>query len=88
MTVSPWGRATSTCICRPDTLKRRSATGSSTFTTGRLFGALNGTRGVLPAADHALDELLGEKLVGPAILVAVAHAKGVVNGRSRDLVPG
>lgn len=52
-----------------------------------VLGAVDGTRGVRTDADHALDQLLDEKLVHPAILVAVANAKGVVNGRGRDLVP-
>ena len=52
-----------------------------------VFGALHDSRGVQADADHAIDGLLEEKLIHPAILVAVANAKGVVNGRARDLVP-
>ncbi len=52
-----------------------------------VLGAFNGTRGVQADADYALDQLLDERLVHPAILVAVANAKGVTNGRGRDLVP-
>ena len=52
-----------------------------------VFGSLHGSRGVQTDADYTLDRLLEEKLVHPAILVAVANAKGVPNGRGRDLVP-
>jgi predicted alpha/beta superfamily hydrolase len=52
-----------------------------------VFGSLDGSRGVQADADYALDRLLEEKLVYPAILVAVANAKGVVNGRLHDLIP-
>jgi predicted alpha/beta superfamily hydrolase len=52
-----------------------------------VFGGLDGSRGVSSDADYALDGLVGEHLVDPAILVAVANAKRVVNGRGTDLVP-
>lgn len=51
-----------------------------------VFGSLRDSRGAQADADHALDGLLEEKLTHPAILVAVANAKGVANGRGRDLV--
>src|SRR5688572_15280525 len=52
-----------------------------------VLGALNGSTGVQADADRALDGLLEQNLIYPAILVAVANAKGVPDGRSRDLVP-
>ncbi len=52
-----------------------------------VFGGIEKSRGVRVDADYALDQLLAEQLVHPAILVAVANAKGVENGRGTDLVP-
>lgn len=52
-----------------------------------VFGGIEKSRGVRADADYALDRLLAEQLVHPAILVAVANAKGVNNGRGTDLVP-
>jgi predicted alpha/beta superfamily hydrolase len=52
-----------------------------------VFGGLDGSRGVNSDADYAAESLLREHLIDPAILVAVANAKGVVNGRGIDLVP-
>ncbi len=52
-----------------------------------VFGGLDHSRGVYADADYTHDRLLGERLIDPAILVAVANAKGVVNGRGTDLVP-
>jgi predicted alpha/beta superfamily hydrolase len=52
-----------------------------------VFGGLDRSRGVYSDADYAHDWLLSERLIHPAILVAVANAKGVINGRGTDLVP-
>ena len=52
-----------------------------------VFGGLDQSRGVYADADYAHDQLLSERLIHPAILVAVANAKGVINGRGTDLVP-
>jgi predicted alpha/beta superfamily hydrolase len=52
-----------------------------------VFGGLDGSRGVFVDADYALDALLEEQLVHPAILVAVSNTKRVAGGRSIDLVP-
>jgi predicted alpha/beta superfamily hydrolase len=52
-----------------------------------VFGGLDGSRGVFADADYALDALVAEKLVHPAILVAVTNTKRVAGGRSIDLVP-
>ncbi len=52
-----------------------------------LFGGLDKSRGVFVDADYAIDELLAEKLIYPAILVAVTNTKRVAGGRSIDLVP-
>jgi predicted alpha/beta superfamily hydrolase len=52
-----------------------------------VFGGLDQSRGVYSDADYAHDRLLSEHLIDPAILVAVANAKGVINGRGTDLVP-
>jgi len=52
-----------------------------------VFGGLDQSRGVYSDADYAHDRLLSERLIDPAILVAVANAKGVTNGRGTDLVP-
>ena len=52
-----------------------------------VFGGLDQSRGVYADADYAHDRLLSEHLIEPAILVAVANAKGVINGRGTDLVP-
>ena len=52
-----------------------------------VFGGLDQSRGVYADADYAHDQLVREHLIYPAILVAVANAKGVINGRGTDLVP-
>ena len=52
-----------------------------------VFGGLDQSRGVYADADYTHDRLVREGLIHPAILVAVANAKGVVNGRGTDLVP-
>ena len=52
-----------------------------------VFGGLDQSRGIYSDADYTHDRLLSEHLIYPAILVAVANAKGVINGRGTDLVP-
>lgn len=52
-----------------------------------VFGGLDSSRGVFVDADYAIDELAAERLIHPAILVAVSNTKRVAGGRSIDLVP-